>query len=101
MNCSELRTGYRYILVVFLSILICVVPISGCHLLKHDKKSEVERKQQAEAKQAEAEYAKACRQHQKNQNKATRKMMKQTKKKAAKVNRPIRRKRKSGPKCSS
>ena len=47
-------------------------------MLKHDKKTEADKKQQAEAKKADAEYTKAGKQHNKNQSKAARKMMKST-----------------------
>ena len=59
-------------------MLVLNVPLSGCRMLKHDKKTEADKKQQAEAKKADAEYTKAGKQHNKNQSKAARKMMKST-----------------------
>ena len=92
---------YSILFTALLSLFVLCMPLSGCRLLKHDKRTQAEKKQQAEAKKADAEYAKACKQHMKNQSDAAKKMMKRTKKKAAKFNKPFKHLGKSKTKCST
>lgn len=73
---------------------------SGCRLLKRDKQSQAEKKQEEASKAANAEYEKALKQHYKHQNKDTKKMMKRTKKQAATYNKPKKRKGLFKPKCN-
>jgi hypothetical protein len=90
--------------ILFLSALLFLFGLtftaSGCRLLKRDKQSESEKKQRAAEKKATAEYEKARKQHYNHQSKEAKKMMKRTDKKAAKVNKPMKRKWYQGSKCN-
>ncbi len=98
MNQAERKS--RLILLIALLILISFAFTgSGCRLLKRDKQSMAEKKQAESAKKADAEYEKALKQHYNHQSKDAKKMMKRTKKQAAKYNKPKRRKRFSKTKC--
>lgn len=90
----------RFGMFSFILILTAItVAGSGCRLLKHDKAAAAEKKQQAADEKFNAEYDKAVKKHFKNQNKATKKMMKQTQKDAARYNKPRKHGRFSGTKC--
>ena len=71
----------------------------GCSILKRDKQTQALKKQEEADKTAAAEYVKARKQYYDRQNKDTKKMMKKTKKKAAKYNKPLKRKSIKSPKC--
>ena len=72
---------------------------TGCRLLKRDKQSMAEKKAEEADKKATAEYEKARKQHYAHQSKDAKKMMKSTKKNAAKYNQPKKRKAFSTTKC--
>lgn len=73
---------------------------SSCSILRRDKQSAAEKKQQEADKQASAEYEKARKQHYRNQSKEAKKMMKKTKKQADGFNKPKRRKGFNKTKCN-
>jgi type VI protein secretion system component VasK len=72
---------------------------TGCRLLKRDKQSMAEKKTEEANKKATAEYEQARKQHYTHQSKDAKKMMKRTKKNAAKYNKPKKRKAFSNTKC--
>jgi len=72
---------------------------TGCRLLKRDKQSIADKKAEKADKKVNEDYEKARKQHYAHQNKDTKKMMKRTKKQAAKYNKPRKRKLFSGTKC--
>ena len=72
---------------------------SGCRLLKHDKRQIAEKKQAQADQKFNDEYEKAVKKHNKNQSKQAKAMMKQTKKDAARYNKPKKRGLFSGTHC--
>ena len=96
------ETQYRSLLILLSAILILSFTFTdtGCSLLKKDKQTQAEKKQENSDKQTNAEYEKARKQHYAHQSKDVKKMMKGTQKQASKYNRPRKRKAFSGIKCS-
>jgi hypothetical protein len=88
-----------FILAAFVVLIGITVAASGCSLLNRDKQSIAEKKSEEAEKKANAEYEKALKQHYNHQSKDAKKMMKNTKKQAAKVNKPKKRKWFAGTKC--
>lgn len=83
----------RLILASFFALLaVFTVTGTSCRLLKPNKQAVAEKKQEDANKKADAEYEKARKQHYASQNKETKIMMKQTKKNAARYNKPKKRK---------
>lgn len=80
--------------------LLSASTVTSCRILKKDKQSIAEKKQNEADKKAVAEYEKAAKQHYNHQSKDAKKMMKKTKKRAAKFNAPRRRKGHTKSTCS-
>lgn len=90
----------RLLLIAAIMMLVAFIfPATGCRLLKRDKQSMAEKKTKEADKSADDEYEKARKQLYNHQSKETKKRMKQTKKQAAKYNKPMKRKAFSGTKC--
>lgn len=73
-------------ILVILILSVFVLTGTGCHILKRDKQSIAEKKQEAADKKVMAEYNKGRKGHYRNQSKESKYMMKQSKKRAAKLN---------------
>lgn len=86
-------------LAVILFFTITIFAGSGCSILRKDKQAAADKKQAQADKKASEEYEKARVAYYKRQNKETKKMMKNTSKKAAKYNKPMKRKGLFKPKC--
>jgi hypothetical protein len=96
------KSHFRKQIIFFCSILLLTaftLAGSGCHILKKDKKTVAEKKQEKTEKKAAIEYEKARKKHLKNQSKSTKEMMKQTRKQASKYNKPRKRGFFSNKKC--
>jgi len=78
---------------------ITTIAGSGCSILRKDKQAAADKKKAEADKKASEEYEKARVAYYKRQNKETKKMMKNTSKKAAKYNKPMKRKGLFKPKC--
>ncbi len=72
---------------------------TGCRVFKHDKQSIADNKAKEADKKLDAEYEKAHKKHYTNQDKETKKMMKQSKKQALKYNESRKRKSFLGIRC--
>jgi hypothetical protein len=97
------KTSLKSRLILIFSIVFLTTFVftgTSCRLLKHDKQAAAEKKQADAKKASNAEYEKALKHHYDIQNKETKKMMKRTKKKADKNNKPKKHGLFGGPKCS-
>jgi len=84
---------------IILLLTIFIFGSTGCSILRKDKQAAADKKKAQEDKKVSAEYEKARVAYYKRQNKETKKMMKNTSKKAAKYNKPMKRKGLFKPKC--
>lgn len=91
--------GRMILLISIMMISAFTFTGSGCRLLKRDKQAVAEKKTAEADKKADAEYEKARENHFKHQSKEAKEMMKNTKKQAARYNKPMKRKAFSGIKC--
>lgn len=79
--------------------ILLILVLTGCSLIRPSQTKKAEKKQKKIEQQSRGEYEKAVSQHYNNQSDATKKMMKQSKKKAAKLNSPKLRSGKTKKNC--
>ena len=98
-NAPGMKKRISLSLVGIILLLLFTIP-TGCSLLHPGNQKKVEKKQALESKKADKEYALAKKQHLKNQNKETLRMMKRTRKQSTLVNKPKKRGIFTSKKCN-